>query len=98
MSRQTIRIHEVLLYLGVDERSFLERLRSEGMFEDEEIEPEQAEELRVASVLMQELGVNAAGVEVVLHLRRRLFALEQRVSVLADVVASAQKPGGGRED
>lgn len=40
--------------------------------------PEQAEDLRLAKVLVEELGVNAAGIEVALHLRRRLLALEHR--------------------
>ena len=34
------------------------------------------EELRVAASLIHDLGVNPAGVEVVLHMRRRLLALE----------------------
>ncbi|MCP4908488.1 MAG: hypothetical protein GY910_26235 [bacterium] len=42
------------------------------------LDPEQAEDLRLAKVLVEELGVNAAGIEVALHLRRRLLALEHR--------------------
>lgn len=87
MSRRRIRTEEVLIYLGVDERaSFLEQLRREGLFEKDELEPEEAEELRLAKVLMQELGVNAAGVEVALHLRRRLFALETRARALVETL------------
>jgi hypothetical protein len=70
-------IDEVLRFLGVD-RGFLEALRREGLFEEEELGPEDAEELRIATSLVQDLGVNPAGVEVVLHLRRRLFVLESR--------------------
>jgi hypothetical protein len=90
MSRRRIRIEEVLVYLGV-EASFLERLREEGLFQSDEIEPEEAEDLRLATVLMEELGVNPAGVEVVLHLRRRLFALEGRARVLAEALESTQR-------
>lgn len=87
-----IRTEEVLVYLGVtDHRAFLEALRAEGLFEEDEIEPEQAEDLRLARVLVEELGVNPAGVEVVLHLRRRLFALEQRTRALADALDSSRK-------
>jgi hypothetical protein len=87
MSRRRIRTEEVLVYLGVEERaSFLEGLRKEGLFEDDELEPQEAEELRLARVLMEELGVNAAGVEVALHLRRRLFALEARARALAEAL------------
>ena len=84
MSVKRIQTEEVLVYLGTQKRStFFQRLRSEGLFENEELEPGEADELRLAHVLMEELGVNAAGVEVALHLRRRLFALESRALELA---------------
>jgi hypothetical protein len=94
MSQRRVRTEEVLVFLGVtDRRAFLERLRAEGLFESEEIEPEEADDLRLAHVLMDELGVNAAGVEVVLHLRKRLFALEERARTLAGVLESTRKRG-----
>jgi hypothetical protein len=71
-------IDEVLRFLGIEDREFLDALRREGLFEDEALEPEAAEELRVAASLVRELGVNPAGVGVVLHLRRRLLVLETR--------------------
>jgi len=92
MIRRRIRTEDVLVYLGVtDRRAFLERLRAEGLFEGDEVEPEEADDLRLAQVLMEELGVNAAGVEVVLHLRKRLFALEQRARVLVGALESTRK-------
>ena len=77
MSRTAI--DEVLRVLGTDAAQLLERLRSEGLFEDEELESYEAEELRVAVVWMRDLGVNPAGVDVALQLRRRLLALEDRL-------------------
>jgi hypothetical protein len=71
------RVREVLEFLEIDDSSLLEELRREGLFEDEWLEPDQAEELRVAAVLVQELGVNPAGVDVALQMRRRLMALEE---------------------
>ena len=71
-----VRVHEVLAFLGVEGSDVLESLRAEGLFESDELPVEQAEELRVAAVLMEDLGVNAAGVQVVLRLRRRLATLE----------------------
>ncbi len=71
-------IAEVLRFLGISDPGFLEALRGEGLFEDDALEPEAAEELRVAALLVQDLGVNPAGVEVVLQLRRRLLVLEYR--------------------
>ena len=72
-------IVEVLDLLGVDDPELLRLLRSEGLFEDEELEPSEAEELRVAVLWMRDLGVNPAGVDVALQLRRRLLALEARL-------------------
>ena len=74
------RVREVLEFLEIDDPSLLEELRREGLFEDEWLEPDQAEELRVAAVLVQELGVNPAGVDVALQMRRRLMALEELMS------------------
>jgi hypothetical protein len=78
MTRRTTVI-EVLRYLEIDDPQLLEQLRSEGLFETDELDPSQAEELRVATVLVRELGVNPAGVDVALHLRRRLLALQRRL-------------------
>jgi len=83
-----VRVREVLVWLGVERTDLLEQLRDEGLFEDEEIEPDQAEELRLAALLVRELGVNPAGVEVALHLRRRLLALEARTRELLEAVSS----------
>ena len=91
MSRRRIRTEEVLVYLGVEKRSFLDALRAEGLFEKDEIEPEEAEDLRLARILMEEMGVNPAGVDVALHLRRRLLALELRARELARALESARR-------
>ena len=74
-----VRIEEVLEYLGVEDRDLLEALRREGLFEEDLLEGEAADELRVATCLIRELGVNPAGVDVILHLRRRLLVLQQRM-------------------
>lgn len=76
MTSRRAKVEEVLRFLEVDPR-LIEELRREGLFEDEFVEPAAAEELRVAAELMRDLGVNAAGVEVVLHMRRRMLALEE---------------------
>jgi len=71
-------VKEVLRRLGIDDAAVLEELRREGLFEEDYVAPETAEELRVALTLVRELGVNAAGVEVALHLRRRILVLQER--------------------
>jgi hypothetical protein len=77
MSR--IRIEELLVQLDCD-RSLLEELRQAGLFESDELELEEADELRVAAEWMRALGVNAPGVQVALRLRRRLLVLEERTA------------------
>src|SRR5262245_9151697 len=72
-------IVEVLGFLGVTDPELLRLLRSEGLFEEEELDSAEAEELRVAVLWMRDLGVNPAGVDVALQLRRRLLALEARL-------------------
>ena len=86
MSRTT-RVEEVLRFLGVDDPDLLPQLRSEGLFERDELEPYEAEELRVAALLVEELGVNPAGVEVALHLRRRLLVLQGRLTRVMEQLA-----------
>ncbi len=80
--RSRIRIQEVLVHLGKQDDRVLARLRAEGLFEADEIDPHEADELRVAALMMDELGVNPAGVQVALHLRRRLMALEARTAAM----------------
>ena len=79
MTEKRARVEEVLALLGVDP-ALLDELRQEGLFEEDWVEPDTAEELRVAASLVRDLGVNPAGVDVVLHLRRRLLVLEERMS------------------
>ena len=92
-------LREVVEHLGVDEAT-LARLRDEGLFERETLDPSEADELRVATVLIEELEVNPAGVQVALHLRRRLFALESRMRVLTQRLAQVEERGeaGDRDD
>ncbi len=71
-------IVEVLRLLGLHDRGPLELLREEGLFPEDEVSDEEAEELRVAIVLMRDMGVNAAGVDVILRLRSRLITLQTR--------------------
>ena len=92
-----IRIQEVIVHLGIEDDRLLGRLREEGLFEADEIDSQGAEELRVAAVMMEELGVNPAGVSVALHLRRRLMTLEARATALMNrLQEEKQGTGGGK--
>jgi len=100
-----VRVEEVVRFL---EGRFLEgegetvlaELRREGLFEGEELSPAEAEELRVAVSLMRELDVNPAGVDVALHLRRRLLFLEDRMRRLLRELGAwepgMERSGSGR--
>jgi len=90
MSPRT-RIEEVLRFLGVDDPDLIPQLRNEGLFERDELEPYEAEELRVAALLVEELGVNPAGVEVALHLRRRLLVLQGRLTQVMEQLADEDR-------
>jgi hypothetical protein len=76
-----VRVVEVIRHLGLEDTDLLAQLRAEGLFVEDEIEPETAEELRVAASLMRDLEVNPAGVEVILHMRRRLLVLQSRMTL-----------------
>lgn len=72
------RIEEVIRYIGRVDPQLISNLRDEGLFPEDEVSSEEAEELRVAIVLMRDMGVNAAGVEVILRMRHRLLTLQSR--------------------
>ena len=72
-------VSEVLRFLGLEDSTLLDELREAGLFEEELLDAGRAEELRVAASLMRELGVNPAGVDVALHMRRRMLTLEARM-------------------
>jgi hypothetical protein len=91
---ERIRIEEVLRYLGVGDESWLEELRGDGLFATGELTPDEAEELRVAALLVRDLGVNAAGAEVILHMRRRMLCLESRVRVVLQRLLEDEERGG----
>ena len=76
--RRKTSVDEVMDFLG-EGRALLVELRREGLFEEDWLAPEAVEERRVAVSLVRDLGVNPAGVEVALHMRRRLRSLERRV-------------------
>lgn len=88
-SRKSTPLTEVIEHLGLSPRT-LAALRDEGLFEDDRVDPDVAEELRLAHVLIEQLGVNAAGVHVTLHMRRRMIALESRVTRLTRVLETVR--------
>lgn len=92
MTSTRIRVEELILQLECD-RELLDELRAAGLFEGEELPLGEADELRVAAELMRVLGVNAPGVQVALHLRRRLLALEERTVRLLRALLEERESG-----
>ena len=88
-------VKELLDLLGIEDASgILESLRREGLFQEEYVDADAAEELRVALTWVRELGVNPAGVEVALQLRRRVLVLEQlTASSLRRLLAELERRG-----
>jgi hypothetical protein len=80
-------LERLLALLGGD-RDLLEQLRQAGFLPREAagVSPEQADLARVAHTLVHELEVNWAGVEVALHLRGRLMAIEAQLSELVVIL------------
>jgi hypothetical protein len=87
-----VRVEEVIVALGADGTDLLVELRREGLFEADELDDLEAEELRVAACWVRDLGVNAAGVGVALQLRRRLLVLEDRVRELLEGLLEKEAP------
>lgn len=75
------------LYVQLCDAGFVPR-------EDLALAPEHLETVRVARMLVSELEVNWAGVEVVLHMRAQLVATQQQLSELADIVRRVQRERG----
>ncbi len=86
-------IDEVLRFLGGEHAERLRLMRREGLFVQDELTPGEAEDLRVALVLMSDLGVNAAGVAVILRMRRRMIALQRRTSEVLELVLEERGRG-----
>jgi MerR family transcriptional regulator/heat shock protein HspR len=84
MTAHYLRLEEVRVRLAIDD-AFLQEVCAEGLVEikrtvDDEpvISAEDAERLRVITVLTREMDVNLAGAEVILHLREDLCAMQRQ--------------------
>ena len=70
------RVDELLRFLGVHASAIAGARRRGGLLPAYCVWGRGPAGGRVAASLIRELGVNPAGVEVVLHMRRRMLALE----------------------
>lgn len=86
---------EDLLSVLEQDRRFLEQLLEAGVVAqplERAYTEQEAEEVRVARVLVRELDVNLNGVEVILHMRQQILGLRQQMEAL---VARVRQSRGG---
>jgi MerR family transcriptional regulator, heat shock protein HspR len=88
-----VKLQEVCTTLQVDS-DLLNLLLGEGLIEvkhtledDVVISFEDAERLRVAAMLLREMEVNLAGVEIILHMREELVAMQQQFHQILETLA-----------
>ena len=84
MTVRYLRITEVCTQLALDE-GFVQRVCEEGLIEvkrtaDDErvVSADDAERLRLIAILTRDMDVNLAGVEVILHMRDDLRAMQRQ--------------------
>ncbi|MEO8604334.1 MAG: chaperone modulator CbpM [bacterium] len=102
MTVHWVRLTEVCAQLHVDDE-LLSIVRAEGFLEIKEtvesepvISPEDAERLRLITVLVRELDVNLAGVEVILHMHADLCSMQQQFdTILQTLVRELRQRVGG---
>lgn len=83
MAQKYFKITEVVRICGVDEDFVLrlerEQLVSPVLRQKEKVyPPEQVDRVRVAHLLMEEMGVNLEGAEVALHMREQMIAMQRQ--------------------
>lgn len=82
MARKNLRIQEVIELCGVDEK-FVLLLEKEQVIhpvvqrKQKRYPLDQVDRVRVAHVLLSEMQVNLAGVEVALHMREQMIAMNR---------------------
>lgn len=96
MGRKYLRIAEIVEICGVDEE-FIQELEQEAL-----IRPvirrkrklyslDQVDRVRVARLLVEEMGVNMAGAEVALHMREQMIAMQRQFDQLLRLIRGELK-------
>jgi len=87
MRRKFLRITEVIKICGVDE-DFVIHLEKEKVIypivrRSQKLYPlDQVDRVRVARLLIEEMGVNLEGTEVALHMREQMIAMQRQFNEL----------------
>ncbi|MDP2601505.1 MAG: chaperone modulator CbpM [Deltaproteobacteria bacterium] len=96
MRRKFLRITEVVKICGVDEE-FVIRLEKEKVIysiirRSRKLYPlDQVDRVRVARLLIEEMGVNLEGAEVALHMREQMIAMQRQFNELLRLLGQELK-------
>ena len=91
MPRKYLRITEVTRICGVDVK-FVKRLEREQVISpivrrSEKVYPlDQVDRVRVARLLIEEMGVNLEGAEVALHMREQMIAMQRQFNEILRLI------------
>ena len=92
-----LKVSEVVVQLHVDSE-FLRSLAEENLIQLKEssegdvvISSEDAERVRVAILLTGELDVNLPGLEVIMHMRDSMLAMQQQFSEILDALVEEMR-------
>jgi MerR family transcriptional regulator, heat shock protein HspR len=97
MARRYLRITEVTKVCGVN-RQFVMRLEREQIISpirrrNEKFYPlDQVDRVRVARLLIEEMGVNLEGAEVALHMREQMIAMQRQFNEILRLLGRELKP------
>jgi MerR family transcriptional regulator/heat shock protein HspR len=96
MARKYLRVSEVIEICNVP-REFIDTLEREHIIEPiirrklKVYSREQVERVRVAHLLIQEMGVNLEGAEVALHMREQMIAMQRQFNELLHLLGHQLK-------
>jgi MerR family transcriptional regulator/heat shock protein HspR len=96
MARKYFRITEVVEICGVD-RKFVAQLEQESIIQPiirsrlKYYPRDQVERVRIARLLMKEMGVNLEGAEVALHMREQMIAMQRQFNEVLRRLAESRK-------
>jgi MerR family transcriptional regulator, heat shock protein HspR len=96
MARKYLRITEVKRVCRVD-AEFIHHLEREQIIEptfrrkSKLYSPDQVDRVRVARLLIEEMGVNLEGAEVALHMREQMIAMQRQFNELLHLLRQQSK-------
>jgi MerR family transcriptional regulator/heat shock protein HspR len=96
MPRKYLRIRDVTRICNVDVK-FVTRLERENVISpivrrSEKVYPlDQVDRVRVARLLMEEMGVNLEGAEVALHMREQMIAMQRQFNEILRLLGKELK-------